>query len=680
MKNMWNDADVEGKDVLEQLVYASRLFGNENALVLWGGGNTSVKREEFDHLGRRMDVLRIKGSGSDLKVCDSKDFPGVRLAEVRELFTHEEMSDEEMVAFIERCMVEPRGSRPSIETLLHAFVPDEAVIHSHADAILALVDSQNWEETIRRVYGDSVLTVPYIRPGFAMAKMATSAISRAPKIRGLILMHHGLLTWGETVQEAYTRHLELVSLAENYLRKGATVEISREPRWTEEVRQDLKLRLAPLIRRAMGGGEPRILQVCTDEATLRFVERIDVEPLTRRGVATPDHILHTKRVPVVIPAESTMSDDELERLVDKRIDDFKKEYEASYRRYNATDLPMREPLPIIALVPGLGFWAIGRDPELAQVAHDVYRHNIDIMEWAESCGGYRTIDESQAFDVEYWPLELYRLALRPPGRELTGRVALITGAARGIGAAIAERFAQEGAVVVLGDRLVEDAVEMAEKIQMQYGPRSALAVPLDVTDEIQVTQAVEQIVSQYGGIDILVSNAGIAPTGALADLSRANWDHSLAINLTGHFLVTREVVKVMRRQRMGGSLVYIVSKNALVPGKEFGAYSVAKAGEAQLARIAAIEHGRDGIRANMINPDAIWTELWSPDVRADRAQAYNIAESELEEFYRHRSLLDRLVTVTDVAEAALFFASNRSDKTTGAILPVDAGIREGFPR
>ncbi len=681
MIDRWEKGPRKGEDALADLVYGSRLIGEEESLVLWGGGNTSLKLTESDHLNRPLEVLRIKGSGSDLKTCEHKDFAGVRLAEALSVYARETMTDDEMVEFLSHCLMEPRGPRPSIETLLHAFLPARAIVHSHADAILALVDTPDPLALIAPLLGDQLVVVPYLRPGFDMAKSAAEVAKDHPPAEGMILLHHGLVTWGDTVELAYRRHIAIVSTAASFLaEKARTHWVAPRSRWAAAEREQLQITLAPIVRRALSGDRPQVLAFTDEKAVLEFVEREDVVALSQVGVATPDHILHTKRVPVVIPAEPGMSVDQLETLVDDRIARYMAEYQTYFERYQSPGLPMRDPRPIIALVPRMGVWAVGADARLARVPLDIYRHTAEIIALAEAAGGYRSISEAEAFNVEYWPLELYKLTLRAPSRELTGRVAFITGGARGIGAAIARRFAQAGAVVVIADRLGEAAQATAKELTDRHGPHSAVAVPLDVTREKDVIEAVSAVVRQVGGIDILVSNAGTAPTGTLVDLTTEAWEAAVKVNITGHFLVTREVLKVMTRQKLGGSVVYIVSKNALVPGPEFGAYSVAKAAEAQLGRIVAVEYGRYGIRANMINPDAIWTDLWSPKVRSDRAQAYHVAESELEEFYKNRSLLKRKVTVEDVAETALFFASDRSNKTTGAILPVDGGIREGFPR
>lgn len=678
MKNRWNRSEQSNSTALTQLIYGSHLIGLEDSLVLWGGGNTSVKRKETDHLGHTVDVLRIKGSGANLATVEERDFAGVKLEDMRQTYSLDSMSDESMVEFLSHCLMEPNGPRPSIETLLHGYIDAKAIIHSHADAILALVNTPNPDTLLEELFGAQLVRVPYIRPGFAMAKTAAASLAMNDTATGLILLNHGLVTWGETVEIAYDRHIAYVSAAEEFLMRKAPSFPVPAQLWTESDRLTLRQRLSPILRHYLSES-PQIVLFNDDDAVKQLVSRNNIEELTQRGVATPDHILYTKRTPLVIMATPQMTDSELHILIKQEVVKYVEHYEAYFNRYQDGKTEMRDPHPIVTVVPHLGIFSIGETWRAAKVPLDIYTHTAQIINWAETAGGYQPISEAFAYDAEYWALELYKLSLRPPRRELDGRIALITGAARGIGAEVARRFIQEGARVVLVDKLV-DVIQTADSLCETYGSDVALGVVADVTSESDIISAVSQAITAYGGLDILVSNAGTAPTGSLVDLSLTEWTKSMNINITGHFLITREVLRLMQRQAFGGSLVYIVSKNALVPGKEFGAYSVAKAAETQLGRIAAIEYGGQGIRANMINPDAIWTDLWSPALRHERAQAYGIDEDELETFYRNRTLLKRTVTASDVAEAALFFASSRSDKTTGCIVPVDAGVREGFPR
>ncbi len=680
VRDRWNDDEADGMSPLELLAYGSRLIGEEPSLVLWGGGNTSLKVDEADHMGRTIPVLRVKGSGSDLKYAQVRDFAGVRLGDIRWLLGREAMTDEEMVDYIAHCTMEPQGPRPSIETLLHGFLAPRAIVHSHADAILTLVDTPDPARLVKEIYGDRLAQVAYLRPGFAMAKVAYEEVERAPEgIEGLVLLHHGLVTWGDTMEEAYHRHIALVTLAEEAIARAARPR-ARARAAPELRRNRFLVRLAPFLKGALSRRDPHVLMFDGDEAVVDFLARPDAREITQRSVATPDHILHTKGVPLWLDVADDLSDAALGEAVRHAVDEYEAAYAAYVERYNHGRYEPLSPEPRVILVPGLGYFAAGRTLAAARVPLDIYRHTMGIIAGAQELGGYHPIAEPEAFEVEYWPLELYKLTLRPRPKELAGKVALVTGAGSGIGRACALALAQAGAVVAAADLSPQGAAQTAAAIEELHGMGTALGVTMDVGDKVQVDAGVDAAVARFGGIDIVVSNAGIAPTGAIVDLTPAQWEESFRINTTGHFLVSQATLRVMRRQGTGGAFVFVVTKNALVPGKEFGAYSCAKSAEAQLARIIAIEHGGDGIRANMVNPDAVWTGLWSEEVRRERASAYHIAVDELEDFYRRRSLLQRVVLAEDVAESVLFLCTERSSKTTGAILPVDAGIREAFPR
>ena len=657
MQNRWtNTPDGE----LEQLVVQSRLVGAEEALVLWGGGNNSVKGKARDLLGNEIDVMYIKSSGSDMKSIVPKQFPAVRLDYIAPLRARdEEMSDQEMVDYLARCLVDPASARPSIETLLHAFLPARAVLHTHADAILAVTNTKGREETVRACFGDAVITVPYRRPGFRLSREVADAFDRQPDAEGLVLMNHGLITWGDSVQEAYDRHIALVTKAEEFL--GTTVE-RRAPSPGEPS-------IALKIRGALRG---RILELDDSEETLAFLAREDAARITQQGAATPDHLLYTKRFPLFVDNVAN-----LEEALHRYIDDYTRHYEK-----HPSEFAMLEPLPRVVLVPGVGMFTAGKDARAARIVRDIYRHTMRIIGLAEERGGYETLNDEDAFHAEYWPLELYKLTLLPKERELAGKVALITGAASGIGRACAERFAEEGAHVVVTDIDLDFAEEVAKKIVEKNGMRRAIALRLDVGDEANVDAAFERTVREYGGVDIVVSNAGISSFGSLDELPASEWDRAFAVNARGHFLVSRAALRAMKAQGTGGSIVFNASKNVTAPGKEFGAYSVSKAAEAQLCRIVALEGGEFGIRANMLNPDAIFggSRFWSDEMRGMRAQAYAIDADKLPEFYKNRTLLKVEVTADDVAEAALFLAGPRSGKTTGAMLPVDGGVAAAFPR
>jgi rhamnulose-1-phosphate aldolase/alcohol dehydrogenase len=663
MKNRW--AETPGNEI-DQLVYQSRLVGAEESLVLWGGGNNSVKSQSIDLLGHPIDVMYIKSSGSDMKTIVPKEFPAVRLDYIEPLRSRDgEMSDQEMVDYLGRCLVDPSSRRPSIETLLHAFLPARAVLHTHADAILALTNTRGRETTIRECFGDSVITVPYLRPGFRLSRDVADAFASKPDAEGLVLMNHGLITWGESAREAYERHIALVTKAEEWLASRS------RPTAASPSTVDATI-LAPAIRGALGAKRSVILEFDGSDKVLRFLARDDAKRITQIGPATPDHLLYTKRFPLFLDAGDDVS---------KALSAYVERYKAHYENY-ASEFAMLEAHPRVVLVPGAGMWTAGKDARAARIVRDIYRHTMRIIESAEGAGGYETLNDEDAFHAEYWPLELYKLTLLPKEKELAGKVAIITGAASGIGRACAERFAEEGAHVVVTDVDVALAEEVANGIVAKNGLRRAIALRLDVSSEEDVERAYADTIAAYGGVDIIVSNAGISSFGSLDVLSAADWDRSFSVNARGHFLVARAALRIMKQQKTGGSIVFNASKNVTAPGKEFGAYSVSKAAEAQLCRIVALEGGEFGIRANMLNPDAIFggSRFWSDEMRSMRATAYGISSSNLPEFYRNRTLLKTEVTADDVAEAALFLAGPRSSKTTGAMVPVDGGVKEAFPR
>ena len=683
MQSRYNDAEAAGLTELELLAYTSRLIGQEPNLVIAGGGNTSLKQDEVDFRGRRVAVLRVKGSGSDLARVQAQDFPGVRLDDVAPLLQREQMDDREMMAYLAHTLLEPGSPRPSIETLLHAFLPWRAIHHSHADPALALADNAGDRELIRACLGDDVAIVPYVIPGFRLAKVAYESImAHGGRSIGAILLNHGLFSWGDTCAESYRNHIALASRLEAFVQdrqSGRRVFAARPERTlTAEQRAAAVAGLAPVLRGLLGGGRRVVLLHDDSQPVLDFVGDARAQQLSQVGAATPDHMLHTKRVPLYIDADPG---DPAALMAAARQGGA--EYVAAYQAYHARQSraeAMLDPQPRVVLVAGLGLFTQGRDYRSAAIAQEIYRHTVGIIGAAESVGEYRSLSEADAFAAEYFPLELDKLKSLPPEKELARRVALVTGGAGGIGRAVAARFAAEGAQVVLTDVDGAASAAAAAEINQRFGRGACVAVTMDVTDEASVEAGFGQAVAAYGGVDVLFSNAGIAPTGAIHDLDLATWQKSLDVNTTGHFLVSRAAVRVMRRQGTGGSIIFNVSKNALAAGKDFGAYSCAKAAEAQLCRILALEHGGEKIRVNMLMPDAILTDLWSPKVRADRAKAYGIKAEDLAEHLRGRTLLKENVLAEDVAEAALFFASERSAKSTGNMLVVDAGARESFPR
>jgi rhamnulose-1-phosphate aldolase/alcohol dehydrogenase len=686
MRSRWNDAEAAALDGVDLLVYASRLIGAESSLVVWGGGNTSVKVVERDHRGHAIPVLRVKGSGSDLKSIQRKDFPGVRMDDIRLLLERQDMSDEEMVAYLAHALQEPGGVRPSIETLLHGFVDTYAVVHTHADAIVSLTNNDRAADVLAGVYGKDVLALEYRRPGFKISREVADAIAANPQARALLLAKHGTITWGATVREAYEATIELITRAEEAIAErrrgrrafgGPRVPVS-EP----AERRARALDLLPRLRGSLSRERRAIVRYDDTPAVLEFVSSADTATVSQVGPATPDHTIYTKRLPCFVPLDQPGDPAATWTTVQRALETFTREYTAYVDAHRGPGVERLDPRPRVVLVPGLGMFTAGRDARTAGIVDDIYHHTIDVIGNASAFGRYVSLSAKDAFDVEYWPLELYKLTLAPPERELARRIALVTGGGSGIGRAVAQRLAAEGAHVAIGDVDADSARRVADEVVKTVGAGRALGLAMDVTSEASVRAAFEETVLTWGGLDVLVSNAGIAHSAPVDRMALADWERSFAVNATGHFLVAREAMRVLIRQGIGGALVFVATKNVMSPGKDFAAYSAAKAAEAQLGKVLALEGAPHGIRSNIVNPDAVFqdSKLWSEDIRRERAAAQGIPVEQLEDFYRKRNLLGARILPEDVAEAVLFLAADRSAKTTGCTLTVDGGVKDAFPR
>ena len=650
-------------------VYTTRLLGSDPRLVLHGGGNTSVKTRLPDLMGRDTDVLCVKGSGADMAVIEPAGLPAVRLDELRLLLrTRESMSDEDMVRAQRANLLDPMAPNPSVETLLHAFVPHKFVDHTHATAVLSLVDQADGEARAAEVYDGRMAIVPYIMPGFALAKRAAQAFEAVPGAIGLILHKHGIFTFGDNAEEAYERMIEMVALAEARLRRG------RRPVFVSAQLPQAGMPLAeaaPIIRGACslkeaieGAFRRLILDFRDGDTIMNFVNGADIADYATRGVVTPDHTIRTKNWPLVLAAPSEGGAQDFASACRDAVAGYIAHYRAYFERNNARcggSRKMLDPLPRVVLVPGLGLFGLGRSKKDARIAADLAEAAVEAITDAEATGHFESISEADMFDVEYWPLEQAKLGSVREG-PLAGQIAAITGAAGAIGAATAKAFAAAGAEVAL----LDVDLEAARKIAKSIGG-AALAVACDVTDRASVDAAFAKVAETFGGLDIVVSNAGAAWQGRIGEVDEAILRKSFELNFYGHQRVAQAAVKIMRAQGTGGCLLFNASKQAVNPGPDFGPYGLPKAATLFLARQYALDHGADGIRANAVNADRVRSGLLTPAMVAARSQARGLSEKD----YMSGNLLGREVTAEDVAQA--FLAQALALKTTADVMTVDGG-------
>lgn len=684
--NLWNEEEAAGLSELETLAYRSNLLGADRAVANYGGGNTSTKSKERDHVGREVDVLWVKGSGSDLATIRADQFTGLKLDEVLPLMEKGSMSDEEMVAYLAACQLRPDMPRGSIETLLHAFVPYPQVDHTHPDAINMICCTKGGEELAVECFGDEAVWIPYIRPGFALSKQVGEAVRENPGAKFVLLAKHGLVTWGETHEESYARTVEAVNRAAEFVadRSGEPFGGQKVEPLAPEKREKLLAEVLPTLRGALSSGTEetahKILRAdYTSEEVIEFVCGRDSKDLSQVGAACPDHLVRTKVKPLWVDFDlENESADELKEKLQESISAYRRDYEAYFARHDEADEGMFDPNPRVVLIPGVGLVAAAKNVKEAGLSRDFYHRAVAVMRGAHALGDYVSLTEEESYAVEYWPLELYKLTLTPPPGELAGRVAFVTGGAGGIGKAVARSLALRGACLVACDLDGDGAAAVTESL-----PQPGIAAKADVTDEDEVVRAYRQAILEFGGIDIVVSNAGLASSAPVEETSVEMWDNNHAVLARGYFLVSREAFKIFKEQGLGGSLVFVASKNAIAAGKNASAYSSAKAAEMHLARCLAEEGGPARIRVNTVNPDAVLSgsRIWDSSWREERAAAYGIEPDELEDYYRNRNTLKVDVLPENVAEAVVHFASeNRSSRSTGNVLNVDGGVKEAYPR
>jgi len=690
-EDRWDKASSAGLSSLDALVYRSNLLGSDRALANQGGGNTSSKGTALDHAGNEQRVLWVKGSGTDLASITSHGFAVMRLDEITPLRQRQAMDDAAMVDFLRRCALDPDQPRPSIETLLHAFIAAPQVDHTHPDAIIALTSSPNGRELAEETFGEEAVWLDYQRPGFDMSQRIAELLDASPSARAVLLEKHGLVTWGESGEESYRRTIEFVSRAASTIEKAGAGRFGLGgPKVAECGEQDaqfLLLASLPALRGALlADAESVVLEVDRSPEAVAFASSARGPQVSQVGAPCPDHLINTKHKPLAV--EFDPSSDGAAELTDAFRDGVAAyaDWYSKYYERNVSDesrpFPMDPAGPRVVLIPGVGIVTGGNDAARARTARDLYHRAVAVEDAANAIGGFRSLTEAEAFAIEYWPLERYKLAQAPPPRELAGRIAVITGGASGIGRATARLLAHLGAHVVVADLNGEGADAVAKEIVSACGLRRAVAAHVDVTDEDAVAEMIGRTVLEYGGLDILVASAGLATSAPITETTVEEWELNYAVLARGYFLCAREAFRVLVEQRRGGSVVFVGSKNALVAGANAAAYSSAKAASLHLARCLAEEGGPHGIRVNTVNPDAViaGSGIWSSDWKAERATTYGVSEEDLPAFYRDRTRLGVNVYPEDVAEAIAFFAGPRSAKSTGNIINVDGGVPAAYPR
>jgi rhamnose utilization protein RhaD (predicted bifunctional aldolase and dehydrogenase)/NAD(P)-dependent dehydrogenase (short-subunit alcohol dehydrogenase family) len=650
MENLWNDTEAsKQKDLLAERVYSSRLLGANPNLVLHGGGNTSVKGVSKNIFGEDVETLFVKGSGSDLATIEARDFVAVRMDAMLKLSRLEKLSDIDMARELKLASLDPNAPAPSVEAILHALIPHRFVDHTHADAIVTLTNTADGEARIRELFGDEVIVLPYVMPGFDLAKLCAEVFPKqaTPRTIGMVLMNHGIFSFGDTAKQAYDRMIELVGRAETYLNKSAPLApatgVASTADWAE----------MPGLRKKVSAaaGFPLLLRSHASGAALAFARHPNITAISQRGPATPDHIIRTKRLPL------------LGRDVDAYAQAYKNYFEKNSRNAK-TPLTMLDPAPRVIIDPEFGLVTSGRSARDTQIIEDIYLHTQDIILRGEKLGGYRALGEAELFSMEYWDLEQAKLKKAGAPKVFAGEVALVTGAASGIGKACVLSFLSRGAAVV--------AVDINPVIDTLFGNREDyLGITADLTSTQDIRRVIEQTLRRYGGLDMLVLNAGIFPGGKKIEaLSDDEWRKVMAINLDSNLSIMREAYPLLKAAPRYGRVVVNGSKNVPAPGPGAVAYSASKAALTQVARVAALEWGADKIRINLVHPNAVFdTGIWTPEVLQQRATHYGMSIDD----YKRNNVLHEEVTSKDVAELIAEMCGTLFSKITGAQVPIDGG-------
>lgn len=692
VSNLWDDEKAKslGDDQVALLIYRSNILGADLRITNYGGGNTSCKTIEKDPLsGQDVEIMWVKGSGGDIGTLSKAGLAGLyvdKLRALKNIYRGIEFEDE-MVGLFYHCIYDLDSKAPSIDTPLHSFLPFKHIDHLHPDAAIAIAASKEGEKITQELFGGQIAWVPWQKPGFDLGLQLKAALDENPGIRGIMLGGHGLFTWGDTAYECYVNSLDVIETAsayleENYGKKRPIFGGQKMTSLASEKRKDQAAAIAPLLR-GLASSYKRMIGTFSDsETVLQFINSNDLDKLAPLGTSCPDHFLRTKIRPLVldIPADQELTDlSSLKLHIGKLFEDYRLSYQEYYETHKRDNSPaIRDANPVIILWPGVGLFSYAKDKQTSRVASEFYINAINVMRGAEAVSEYVPLPLQEAFDIEYWLLEEAKLQRMPKEKPMSRKVALITGSAGGIGKAIADKLAAEGACVVLTDL---DADRLLESVK-DFGKDTAIQIPLNVLNQSSIESAFKAANLAFGGVDIVINCAGLAISKPLPETSEADWDLLNDVLVKGQFLVSKEGVKILRAQALGGDIINIASKNALVSGPNNVAYGTAKAAQVHMSRLLAAELGPDKIRVNVVNPDAVieGSKIWEGSWAEGRAKAYGISVEELPGHYAKRTLLNEIISTEDIANGVFAFVGGFLPKSTGNILNVDGGVAAAFVR
>ncbi|HEX6179675.1 MAG TPA: bifunctional aldolase/short-chain dehydrogenase [Chitinophagaceae bacterium] len=693
---LWDEAKAAAlvKDEVGLLIYRSNLLGSDLRLTNYGGGNTSCKTIEKDPLtGEEVEVMWVKGSGGDIGTLTKSGLAGLyvkRLRNLKKVYKGIDREDE-MVELFNHCIYDLNSKAPSIDTPLHGFLPFKHIDHLHPDAAIAIAAAKDGKRITQELFNGTIGWVDWQRPGFDLGLKLLQCLDENPGIRGIMLGSHGLFTWGDTAYECYMNSLEVIERCAEYIesfihKQPAVFGGARVQSLSKDGRSKQAVALAPVLRGICSSSVRMIGHFTDDERVLDFVNSNDLARLAPMGTSCPDHFLRTKISPLVLDldAKEDLSDAEaVKKKLTPSFEAYRKMYADYYQTCKHPDSPaIRDANPVVILYPGVGMFTFAKDKATARIASEFYINAINVMRGAEAISEYTSLPRQEAFNIEYWLLEEAKLQRLPKPKPLSGRIALITGSAGGIGKAIAKKFAEEGACVVINDNNVPRLEEATAEFQKQYGNDVFAAGVLDVTNMETIQQTIDIAILKFGGVDIIVNNAGLSISKSIEEHTEQDWDLLYDVLVKGQFYVTQKGVEVMRKQDIGGDVLNIVSKNSLVSGPNNAGYGSAKAAQLHLSRLNAAELGKNKIRVNVVNPDAVisGSNIWSNGWAAGRAKAYGITVEELPAYYANRTLLGEIIEPEDIANACFAFVGGLLNKSTGNVLNVDGGVATAFVR